>query len=323
MPPVKVPERILFFWAATAIEIIFTCRSKFLNIPGMLITFRHYDTLRLFVEVGQHRSFSDAAEILNMTKGAISYQIKVLEADLGVNLFERSPRGAVLTEEGSRLMTLARPLFRNIEAELATFKGVNTNQLTVGMSSYFASRWLSPRLMEFMQEHPDIQLRIQPMTQLTDLERQGVDLAIRWGNGAWDDVEIEPFMPMPSWPVGNPKAAEKVQRIGLKRAFSEFTLLRDHDGSTAWSEWLASAGLPDQTRKDTLIIPDPNVRVQAVIDGQGIALNDALVMRELEEGTLVRLSDVELESYGYFLARPRRAKHAESVDAFIHWLHRL
>ena len=174
--------------------------------------------------------------------------------------------------------------------------------------------------MTFMQKHPDIQLRIQPMTQLFNLESQGVDIAIRWGDGAWDDVEISPFMPLPAWPVGNVESAHKVQKIGLERAFSEFTLLRDHDGSNAWSDWYDTANLRHQTRKDTLIIPDPNVRVQAVIDGQGIALNDALVARELEEGQLVRLSDVELSSYGYFLARPHRVSSNTSADAFVRWL---
>ncbi len=289
----------------------------------MQISFRHHDSLRLFVEIAQYGSFSDAADALNMTKGAISYQIKTLEANLGIQLFERKSRGVALTLEAQQLLITCRLQYRAIEAELANLKGSENQPLTVGMSSYFASRWLSPRLMTFMQEHPDIQLRIQPMTQLFDLEHQGVDLAIRWGNGDWNDVSIAPFMPLPAWPVGNPDAAKKVRQIGLKRAFSEFTLLRDNDDSTAWSDWFDAAGLPAQTRKDTLIIPDPNVRVQAVIDGQGIALNDALIARELEDGQLVRLSDVELTSYGYFLARPRSANRANRVDAFINWLQQL
>jgi len=286
----------------------------------MPIPFKHFDTLRLFVEAAQHGSLTEAALALNMTKGAVSYQIKTLEADLGIRVFNRTPRGVTLTAEGQRLVTMARPHFRAIEEELAAFREPRQQTLTVGMSSYFASRWLSPRLMTFMQAHPQIQLRIQPMTQLFDLDRQGVDLAIRWGNGQWDDVEIEPFTPLPAWPTGNAEAAEQVQRFGLQRAFSEFTLLRDHDGSDAWSDWFSAAGLPQQTRKDTLIIPDPNVRVQAVIDGQGIALNDSLVTREINEGTLFRLSDVELATYGYFLAIPRKAKRAPSVDAFAAWL---
>ena len=286
----------------------------------MTISYRHYDTLRLFIEIAQHSSFSDAAEKLHMTKGAISYQIKTLESDLGFKVFERSARGVVLTNQGYQLLMATRSQFLGIESKLEELKGTRTQSLTVGMSSYFASRWLSPRLMSFMQLHPAIQLRIQPMTQLFDLERQGVDIAIRWGNGAWDDAEILPFLPMPAWPTGSPDVARRVKEIGLERAFSDLTLLRDHDDSTAWSDWHTAAGMPQQIRKDTLIIPDPNVRVQAVIDGQGIALNDNLIRQEVEDGKLVRLSKVELSSYGYFIARPASHQNAKSVEVFVQWL---
>ncbi len=304
-------------------EFSYTLCSNNLDGEGGRSIFKHHDTLRLFVEVAQHSSFSVAAEALHMTKGAISYQIKTLESNLGLRLFERSARGVTLTTEGQTLWMSCRPQYQAIESRLLALKAPPAPSLTVGMSSYFASRWLSPRLMTFMQEYPDIQLRIQPMTQLFDLERQGVDIAIRWGNGQWDDVEVTPLMPMPAWPVGNPAAAEKVRRVGLARALSEFTLLRDHDESNAWSDWLDAAGLPAQDRKDTLIIPDPNVRVQAVIDGQGIALNDALVSREMSENQLVRISDVELANYGYFLVIPHNSNRPDTVAAFANWLQHL
>ena len=86
----------------------------------MAIPYKHHDTLRLFVEVAQHASFSEAAEKLHLTKGAISYQIKTLEADLGLMVFERSTRGVVLTNEGHQLLQTTRPLFLGIEAELKT-----------------------------------------------------------------------------------------------------------------------------------------------------------------------------------------------------------
>ncbi|MEX0302384.1 MAG: LysR substrate-binding domain-containing protein, partial [Leisingera sp.] len=111
-----------------------------------------------------------------------------------------------------------------------------------------------------------------------------------------------------------------VQSQGIEQAVSSATLLRDHDDSNAWTDWLTTAQLPRQTRRDTLIIPDPNVRVQAVIDGQGIALMDALVERELEEGKLFRLSPHALQDYGYFLARPRQSRAQKSVEAFTGWL---
>lgn len=286
----------------------------------MPIDFRHHDSLRLFVEIARHRSFSEAAEALHMTKGAVSYQVKTLETELGFPLFQRGARGVELTPDGRRVLAACQSPFESIEAELLALKGMTASTLTVGVSTYFAARWLSPRLMSFMQEHPGIQLRLQPMIRVFELEAQGVDIAIRWGSGLWDDVEIASFLPCPAYPVGDAAALERVESLGVEQAFATFTLLRDHDDSNAWTDWLEVARLPEQSRQDTLIIPDPNVRVQAVIDGQGIALMDSLIERELAEGQLFRLSDQVLADYGYFLARPRRRGAQDSVLAFMDWI---
>ncbi|MEM9633729.1 MAG: LysR substrate-binding domain-containing protein [Pseudomonadota bacterium] len=286
----------------------------------MPIEFHHHDTLRLFIEIARYRSFSDAADALHMTKGAVSYQIKTLEADLRLTLFQRNARGVELTADGQMLLTACQAHYQDIEAEILALKGLSTRTLTVGVSTYFAARWLSPRLMSFMQEYPDIQLRLQPMIRMFDLDAQGVDVAIRWGNGHWNDAEILPLMPLPAFPVGNADALKLVDTVGMKRAISRFTLLRDHDDSNAWTDWLNITGLPHQARRDTLIIPDPNVRVQAVMDGQGIALLDTLVERELEDARLFRLSDQQLSDYGYFLACPRRVGTQDSVKDFMNWL---
>ncbi len=286
----------------------------------MRALFRHHDLLRLFTEIASYPSFSEAAKALNMTKGAISYQIKTLEADLGVALFRRTPRGVTLTSEGLGLLAACKAQYEEIEEGILTIKGAVLKPLTVGVSTYFAARWLSPRLMSFMQEHPDVQLRIQPMIQFSDQELQDVDLAIRWGSGNWQDGAVTPFLPLHSFPVGNADAARMVKDLGMEAAISRFTLLRDRDDSNAWSDWLTAAELPLQTRRDVLIVPDPNVRVQAVIDGQGIALMDELVKDELGKARLVRLSDVELAEYGYFLFRPRRAVAAKTAQVFSDWL---
>ena len=149
---------------------------------------------------------------------------------------------------------------------------------------------------------------------------KGAGHAIRWGSGEWGDGDITPFLPCPAFPAGSAAALETVERLGWEQAVSTFTLLRDHDDSDAWTEWLNVAGLPHQTRRDTLIIPDPNVRVQAVTDGQGIALMDRLIERELAEKKLFRLSPQALQDYGYFLVRPRKAAYNGSVAAFSRWL---
>jgi DNA-binding transcriptional LysR family regulator len=127
-------------------------------------------------------------------------------------------------------------------------------------------------------------------------------------------------MPMPAWPVGNADVAKKIKNLGFENCLGEVTLFRDHDDSNAWSNWFEAAGVRFQKQSDSLIIPDPNVRVQAVIDGQGVALVDALTASELERGQLVRLSDVELSSYGYFLVRPFSKLKHKPVEDMIGWL---
>ena len=158
--------------------------------------------------------------------------------------------------------------------------------------------------MDFMHHYPDIRLRIQPMINFEDLTGKGIDLAIRWGKGEWPNTSSEPIFPCAAFPVGNQAAADLVENLGIENALSELTLLRDRDASTAWADWFDKAGIKFHGQTDSFIIPDPNVRVQAVIDGQGIALNDALVETEMRSGILYKLSPLELNEYGYFIVYP-------------------
>ena len=128
---------------------------------------------------------------------------------------------------------------------------------------------------------------------------------------------------MPTWPVGTSKALERIEADGIEAAFSNFTLLRDHDDSNAWSDWKEKSDLSIREGRDTLIIPDPNVRVQAVIDGQGIALMDDLIAAELKEGSMVRLTATELSDYGYFLVEPFGVRRKAAAVKFCNWIQKL
>lgn len=273
-----------------------------------------------FKMVADHPSFSDAATHLNLTKGALSQQIKRLELELGFAVFMRNSRGITLTPKGAELLEITSRSFEQIHTKIAQLSSVTDQTLTIGVTTYFASRWLSSRLMGFMQANPEIRLRIQPMIDLANFAGEEVDIAIRWGNGKWIDCEVQKLLSCPAWPTGNREAYERVQKEGVERAFANFTLLRDRDDSSAWSEWYQAAGLSETIRLDTLIIPDPNVRVQAVLNGQGVALNDELVDEEIENGNLFRLSSVELKSYGYFLAYETSALQNPQASAFIEWI---
>ena len=282
--------------------------------------FRSYDGLRVFDVVARHLSFTAAADELNLTKGAISYQINRLEDELGFPVFIRRHRAIALTEKGATLWQACHAAFRDLERQIEDLRDDGRGQITIGMATYFASRWLSPRLMTFMAEHPRIGLRLQPLVDLIELRPHGIDMAIRWGKGGWTDMEIEPLLPCPAFPTAGAAIARRVEEIGLEAALPELPLLHDRDGSHAWIDWHATAGLPYRAVRDALVIPDPNVRVQAVIDGQGAALYDDLVAAELDAGRLTRISDVELADYGYHLAYQRGALDTPGLADFRNWI---
>ena len=282
--------------------------------------FRSYDSLRLFGIVTRHLSFTRAAAELNLTKGAVSYQVARLEQALGFQVFQRRQRALSLTEKGRRLWHVSEVAFRDLEREIAELREAVPGRITVGMSTYFASRWLSPRLMTFTARHPRIGLRLQPLVDLLDLDVHHIDLAIRWGNGDWNDVEIEPLFSCPAFPTAGADIANRIAENGLKHVLAASPLLHDRDESDAWRDWHAAAGFTYRPTRDDLVIPDPNVRVQAVIDGQGIALNDRLVATELDDYRLTQVSDVVLADYGYYLSYPKGALGTPGIKAFRDWI---
>ena len=118
--------------------------------------FQHYDSLRIFSIVAAHDSFASAAQTLNLTKGAVSHQIRGLEQALGFALFTRLPRGIALTPRGQDLWTTLKVVFDSVEARIDDLRDAPDRPITIGVTTYFASRWLSPRLMLFLKAHPDL-----------------------------------------------------------------------------------------------------------------------------------------------------------------------
>jgi len=282
--------------------------------------FRHYDALRVFSIVAQHRSFSAAAETLHLTKGAVSHQIRQLEAAIGFALFKRASSGIALTIKGETLLTTCEKNFANFDDAITRLRSDTTVQLTLGVSTYFASRWLSPRLMHYMQIHPEVRLRLQPMIDLSELDKHGIDLAVRWGNGNWKNQTFQLLFACPAWPCGDERASRLVQEVGPTEAFKQFTLLHDKHKSEVWREWYTAAGIDYPNREGNLIIPDPNVRVEGIRDGQGVALNDALLEREVSSGSLFKLSDIELTDYGYYIVYGEGAQKKSVVHEFAQWM---
>lgn len=282
--------------------------------------FRNFDNLRVFNLVARHMSFSTAADELCLTKGAISHQIKRLEQELGFDVFIRNPGHLDLTEKGRRLWHTSQASLKTIEKEIISLREDDSTRITVGTPTYFASRWLSPRLMTFINDHLNTSLRIQPMINMFKLQADNIDMAIRWGKGDWNDLQSELLFLCPAFLTAGKEIAKQVELQGLEKTIQQQRLLHDHEDSSAWHDWFKEARISYQENYKKLVIPDPNVRVQAVIDDQGISINDQLINPEIENKTIFKISEISLDNYGYFLVYPPEALENPALADFRDWI---
>jgi len=281
--------------------------------------FRSYDSLKIFDTVARSLSMTKAADQVHQSKGSISYQVGKLEADLGFRLFERAHATLELTEEGRRLWHVSQTALSQIDREIEDLRGTTSGAVTIGALTYFSSRWLSPRLTRFFEANPGISLRIEPLNSVDMMRSLKIDMAVLWGIGGWEGHKSELLLSLPAVPTANRVLAEQVKQLGLAEAVRQLPLLGDSSGDAGWRAWHKAAGLPYAPSRASLTIPDSNSRVQAVVDGQGIALWDDLVVSGFGDGTLVRLSDVRVENAGYFLVFTDQPM-SQSAEAFLDWL---
>ncbi len=281
--------------------------------------FRSYDSLKIFDTVARSLSMTKAADEVHQSKGSISYQVGKLEADLGFRLFERAHATLELTEEGRRLWHVSQTALSQIDREIEDLRGTTSGAVTIGALTYFSSRWLSPRLTRFFEANPGISLRIEPLNSVDMMRSLKIDMAVLWGIGGWEGHKSELLLSLPAVPTANRVLAEQVKQLGLAEAVRQLPLLGGSSGDAGWRAWHKAAGLPYAPSRSSLTIPDSNSRVQAVVDGQGIALWDDLVASEFGDGTLVRLSDVRVENAGYFLVFTDQPM-SQSAEAFLDWL---
>jgi LysR family glycine cleavage system transcriptional activator len=177
--------------------------------------FRSYDSLKIFNAVARKQSMTAAAHDLNSSKGSISYQINKLEENLGFALFERNNARLQLTENGRRIWNVSLNALKQIDQEIEDIRGSNTKALCIGALTYFSSRWLSPRLMDFFEKNAGVSLRIEPVNSIADLKTKDVDLAIMWGVGEWKEYESRLLLRLPSVPTANATLAKKVESLGM------------------------------------------------------------------------------------------------------------
>lgn len=279
-----------------------------------------YDMLRTFQVVAHNLSMTRAALQLNQSKGSVSYQIKTLEQQLGFTLFERANARLHLTSEGRRLLKVSQVSLDQIDQEIEGLRYKDPAPLTIALQTYFLSRWLSPRLMRFTAAHPEIGLRFVPLNFIGEMGSIDADISICWAKQGMIDAPHERLFACPACPTGNSNIADRVREEGLDNVILSTPLLLDSSESEGWQDWCDLAGLDFSQSQKGLSVADSNSRVQAVIDGQGVALWDQLVTPEVNSGHLQYLSDIWLDEYGYYVHANEGGVENKALKLFLDWL---
>jgi LysR family transcriptional regulator of beta-lactamase len=275
------------------------------------------NALRAFESSARHLSFTKAGMELRVGQAAVSHQVKGLEERLGVQLFRRLPRGLALTDEGQALIPTIAESFGRIRMTLEQFeRGHFRGVVSVGVVGTFATGWLLSRLSSFRELHPFVDLRIQTNNNRVDLAGEGLDFAIRYGDGSWRSTNAIHLL---SAPLSAVCAAHVVERITQPRDLAEEALLRSYRADE-WPRWFAAAGIICPPIKGTMF--DSSITMaEAAAQGAGVALLPVMMFeRELSLGRLVQLFDVKLSIGDYWLTSLKSRAETDAMRAFRQWI---
>ena len=279
------------------------------------------NALKAFEAAARSESFTRAAEELCVTPGAVSHQVKALEAMLGVRLFKRERQRLVITESGREYLAVVRDALDRVAVGTARLvQRQGSGALTVSASPDFAAKWLVHRLGRFSESHPRMDLRISATARHVDFAREDVDIAVRHGDGGWPGLEAVRLCSERLFPVCSPRLVSGRNRVAEASDLLELPLLR-LDGWKTWTRWFDAAGVADPVLRGP-VLDSASMLIDAAVDGQGVALaRTSLAARNLIDGRLVRPVDVSLEmSNTYWIVCPKATSDAPKIAAFRDWL---
>lgn len=287
------------------------------------------NALRAFWAAARHGSFVAAADELFVTASAVSLQVRQLEEELSQKLFERTPRGLALTADGAAILPGISEAFQRLQDTLLEqAPGTDRRQnLTLSVAPSFATKWLLPRLDRFCQLYPEIDVRVLATTELTDFNKDSVDLAIRYGRGGYAGLVSELLMRESVFPVAAPRLIDAQKEAELAQLLRNVPLLHDDspdqdETCPDWTSWLKAAGFADIDAQRGSRFNQSIFALEAAANGLGIALAKAsLVEQDLANGRLRRLAadDVPIE-FAYYLVYPAEKSKRAGAAAFRDWL---
>ena len=287
------------------------------------------NALRAFDAAARHLSLSLAAIELGVTPAAIGHQVRLLEDHIGLPVFERNGRGLALTDAGAAGLRDLREAFAHLSAAMDAIGSLGeTGALSVSVAPSFAAKWLLPRLESFEREHPEIDVHVSVSMQLADFARDRIDVAIRYGGGAYLEVFFEKLLAETVIPVCSPELLRsKVLRS--PRDLLSLTLLHDdspdNDPSCPnWDMWLRAAGVDDVEVDRGPRFNQASLVIESAILGRGVALaKSTLATADIEAGRLVRPIEAERPvDFAYYFVAPRAKLNLPKVVHFRDWLRR-
>lgn len=282
-----------------------------------------FGALRTFVEVGRQSSINRAAQELNVTPGAVSQQVKALEARFGVKLLERGNREVKLSAHGLRLFSRIAPGFEQIDAAVQVFEDrrPGPRSLVVSTTPSFAACWLTPRLGRFAALHPEIELRIETSVQLADMTSGMVDVAIRHGSGDYPGLDAELLFSPRLVVVASPSLL--IDGVLTDPADClRYPLLQDRDWSD-WPNWFEAHGIkPARNATKGPSYADDALLIQGAMAGQGLAIvRDVYAAHALQAGTIMLAIDAPIPTIArYFVVVQPDRMTVPKILAFRRWI---
>ncbi|SEQ02823.1 LysR family transcriptional regulator, glycine cleavage system transcriptional activator [Thalassovita taeanensis] len=260
---------------------------------------------------------SAAGTALNVSHAAISQQIKALEAHLGVTLLDRSTRLPGLTADGARLAEALEQGFDTVARAVAELTGADANRpLQLSVTPSFASGWLMPRLADFRHHHPQIDLMIDPTSEVKTLAPGGIDIALRYGNGQWPGLQAERLISSPIVIVAAPGVVDG-EGPHAPEDLRNYHWLQELGTSEA-TDWLDLHGVTPDRAKGMTTLPG-NLMIDAARNGQGIGVvARVFVAADIDAGRLIQLFQDDRRKGYYVVTRP--GVQRPPLRAMVNWL---
>jgi len=280
--------------------------------------------LRAFEAAARHMSFALAAAELNVTPAALSFQIKSLEEHLGSPVFKRLNRAIELTEVGALLVPGTRDGFETLTgAWRGARRFLDQTHITVTAGPAFTSKWLAPRMFEFAQDHPEIELRFSAGLRMVDMDRDDVDVAIRFGYGPDDGVYSQWFMADYFTPLCTPDLAKTLKS---PHDLAHQALLYSDDTAFLnpacdWQAWFNAAGVHTSPPPGPHFNQADHALDAAMADGGVVLGRLALAQKSMREKRLVAPFKTALSTQAHFrILCPLGAEKRPHIAAFLEWI---